>query len=94
MGDPPVIGKINTIHITYLTSTKVYRDLWRLKGTIGWLRFRGEGEGKNNEYANELLQGLMHFTLKATKNGDCFSNDSMKGIFRLIILTRYCKLDY
>lgn len=81
---PPVIGKINAIHIPYTTGTKMYRELWRLKSTVGRLRFRREGEGKNDEYETKLLQCLIHFTLKATKNRDHFSNDSMKGQFQVI----------
>jgi hypothetical protein len=84
MRNPPVIGKINAIYITYTTSTKVYRELWGLKSTVCRLRFRREGGEKNNEYETKLLQHLIHFTLKATKNGDHFSNDGMKGRFRVI----------
>jgi len=49
-----------------MAGTKVYGELWWLKGTIGRLRFRYEGEGKNKEYETKLLQRLIHFTLKAT----------------------------
>ena len=67
MRNPAVIGKVNGIHVTYVTIAKVYGELWRLKSTIGRLRFRYQGEGKNKEYETKLLQGLMHFILKATK---------------------------
>ena len=83
MRNPPVIRKINAIHIPYTTGTKVYGELWRLKSTVGRLRFRREGEGNYYEYETKLLQCLIHFTLKATKNGDHFSNDSMKGRFQV-----------
>ena len=59
----------------------MYSELRWPKDTVGRLRFRYEGEGKNNKYENKLLQRLIHFTLKATKYGEYFSNDSMKGIF-------------
>lgn len=84
MRNPAVIGEINAIHITDTTSTKMYRELWWLKSTVGRLRSRREGERKNNEYETKLLQRLIHFTLKATKNGEYSLNDGMKGRFQVI----------
>ena len=84
MRHPPVIGKTNAIYITYFARTKMYGVLRRLQNTVGRLRFRYEGEGKNNEYETKLLQRLIHFTLKATKNVDYSLNDSMKGRSQVI----------
>ena len=66
MSNPPVTVNVIGIDVMYITSAEVNSELWGQKCTIGLLRFRREGEGKNNEYETELLQCLLHFTLKAT----------------------------
>ena len=56
MRNPPVIGKFNTIQISYIATAKVNGELGWLKNTIGLLRFRPEGEEQNKEYKTKLLQ--------------------------------------
>jgi len=46
----------------------VYGELWWLKYTIAWLRFRYKGEEENNEYETKLLQSLIHLNLKLLQN--------------------------
>jgi len=77
--NPSVTVKVITINVANITSTEVNSELWWQKSTIGLLRLQYKGEGKNNEYETKLLHSLFHFTLKATKNGDYFSSDGMKG---------------
>ena len=72
MINPPVTVNVVGIDVTYIASAEVNSELWRQKCTIGLLRFRYEGEEKNNEYGTKLLHSLIHFTLKATTNGDYF----------------------
>ena len=68
MRNPPVIGELSTIQITYIATTKVYGKLRRLKNTIGLLRFRSEGEEKNRKYNTKLLQVLCTLYLKLPQN--------------------------
>ena len=84
MTNAPVTVNVIGIDVMYITSAEVNSELWWQKCTIGLLRFRRKGKWKNKEYETKLLHSLIHFILKATKNGEYFSNDGMKGIFQLI----------
>jgi hypothetical protein len=69
----------------------MYRELRRQKNASGLLRFRKEGEGKNNEYEPKLLQGLGTLP-KVNLIREYSSIDGMKGkalgrlIFEMSIL--------
>src|SRR5687768_15531409 len=63
---PPVIVKISSIQIRYMTSTKVNGELGRLKGAVRRLRLRYKSEEKKNEYKTKLLQDRTRFRFKAT----------------------------
>ena len=60
-GNPFVIGERCAIEVTYITSTKMYGDLGRLKYTVAWLRLRNKGEEKNDNQETKILQSLKRF---------------------------------